>query len=130
MSKDSIEHFHGPTNECQLAVDLALEHAAVTLEALTFDVSPEYAATLVRGFKTGVPPAVEDDDKQELRCPNCHSEDDFKIAASVWVTVHGSDALEIVDEGGGREYGSEESCRCDACSYIGTLGEFYKQDQD
>lgn len=70
-----------------------------------------------------------DDDEQALRCPSCGSEEDFKIAAIVWVTVAGADMLDIVSEDGDREYGSEDACRCDNCGHQARLGNFHKEDQ-
>lgn len=71
------------------------------------------------------------DDTRQLCCPKCSSrEDEFRIAATVWITVSGSDALTIIDEDGDREYGSEEPCQCRACGHQARMGDFYKCDQE
>lgn len=71
-----------------------------------------------------------EDGKQPLRCPKCKSEGEFKIAAIVWVHVTGDDALDVLDEDGDREYGSDDACRCETCGHQAALGEFYKEGQE
>lgn len=65
------------------------------------------------------------DDSAQLQCPHCASTDRFVIFAYVAVKVEGRDYLTIIEEDGNREYGSEEACRCCACSHQSCMGDFY-----
>lgn len=71
---------------------------------------------------------MNDNDGAKLRCPKCGSTDRFTIAATVWVKVSGDDYLEVIDEDGDREYGSEDACKCGECGHGDTLGAFYLED--
>lgn len=41
-----------------------------------------------------------------------------------------ADYLEVLDEDGDREYGSESTCTCGKCGYTSNLGDFYRVDQE
>jgi hypothetical protein len=73
---------------------------------------------------------MDDTDNNPLRCPKCKAEGHFKIAATVWIKVDAVDSLTIIDEGGDREYGSEDACRCEGCDHQARLGDFYPENQD
>lgn len=68
------------------------------------------------------------DSDAKLKCPTCSNTGKFSITAEITVHVTGDDYLEIHDEGGDREYGSESSCVCKACGHRARMGDFYDEE--
>lgn len=63
-----------------------------------------------------------------LSCPHCHSTAKFLVGATMNVTVDGRDCFRQVEHATitDIEYGSVSPCRCLACAYLATLGDFAK----
>ena len=60
----------------------------------------------------------------DYRCPRCAATDEIDVAATVWLrlTAHGTDADQAA--AGDHTYERHSPATCEACGYIGTLGDF------